>query len=110
MKMFYAAVTDLFFIARITESAKFSEAKVIFNGNFEELVNRIDYQMPDGLLVDLNGFLTADQLQEIKSKYNIRIIGYLSHVQTEMRKIAEEICDQVLSQAEFTKNLAQLLS
>ena len=70
MKTFYAAVTDLFFIARITESAKFVEAKVVFNGNFEELVNRIDYQMPDGLLVDLNGFLTADQLQEIKSKYN----------------------------------------
>ena len=110
MKMFYAAVTDLFFIARITESARFVEAKVIFTGNFEELTNRIEFEKPDGLLVDLNGFLTADQLREIKSKYDIRIIGYLSHVQTEMRKLAEEVCDEVLSQGEFTKNMAQLLS
>lgn len=108
-KLFYAVVTDLFFIGKISSFAKAVEAKVVFVDSYEHLIEKIEDSKPDGVLVDLNSFLTLGHIDHIRSKYDVTIIGYLPHVQTELMDRAKKVCDSVMSQGEFANNLVKIL-
>ena len=109
MKIFYAAVTDLFFIGKISSFAKAVNSRVVFIDSYEHLIEAIQDNMPEAVIVDLNGFLTLAHLDHIKSRYNVKIIGYLTHVQADMKQQAKKVCDQVLSQSEFSDSLVKVL-
>ena len=109
MKTFYAAVTDLFFIGKITSFAKAVGSKVVFIDSYEHLIEKIEDNKPDGVLVDLNSFLTLGHIDHIKSEYNVKIIGYLPHVQTDLMNRAQKVCDSVMSQGEFSNSLVRIL-
>jgi len=109
IKLFYAVVVDLFFIGKITSFAKSVGSKVVFLDSYEHLIEAIDDKMPEAVLVDLNGPLTVAHLDHIKSRYNVKMIGYLPHVQAELKQRAEKVCDRVMTQGEFSNNLVSIL-
>ena len=106
MKLVYAALQDLFFSAKIKGTADKTGAHVIFVTSYIELMEKIRENKPDLVIADLNGFLTPAHLSAIKG---VEVIGYLSHVQTDLRKRFENTC-RIMTQSQFSEKLPQLLS
>ena len=107
-KIFYAAVTDLFFIGKITSFAKAVGSKVVFLDSYEHIIEAVEDRKPEALIVDLNGFLTLGHIDHIRTKYGVKVIGYMPHVQEELKKRAGKVCE-VYTQGEFSNNLAKIL-
>jgi len=107
MKIFYAAVTDLFFIGKIGSFAKAVGSKVVFVDSYEHLLEAIEDNKPEAVIVDLNSFLTLAHIEAIRGK-GVRVIGYLPHVQTELMERAKKVCE-VYTQGEFSNNLVKIL-
>ena len=105
----YAALQDLFFHAKIKTTADHTGANVVFATSYDELMEKILRQKPDLLLVDLNGFMTPAHVSNARSK-GIKVIGYLSHIQTDIRKNYQNVCDRILTNSEFSQKLAEILS
>ena len=113
----FAFVDDLFFQAKIQETARKLNIKLEFIKTEKELMERIDSngeQKPSLLIFDLNN-TSAKPLSMIpklkaKLKKHTNIIGFLSHVQGELKMKAQEAgCDMVLPRSAFSQNLPQLL-
>ena len=107
MKLFYAAVTDLFFIGKIGSFAKAVGSKVVFVDSYEHLLEAIEDNKPEAVIVDLNSFLTLAHIEAIRGK-DVRVIGYLPHVQVDLMARAKNICE-VYTQGEFANNLGKIL-
>ncbi len=113
----YAFVDDLFFLAKIQETARKINVKVEFVKTDKDVFERMDQNgngKPTLIIVDLNN-LNAKPLAVIpklksKLKKETNIIGFVSHVQGELKmKATEAGCDMVLPRSAFSQNLAQLL-
>lgn len=113
----FAFVDDLFFQAKIQETARKLNVKVEFVKNDKDLGERIGQngdEKPSLLIFDLNN-VTAKPLTLIpklksKLKKGTSIIGFLSHVQGDLKQKAHEVgCDMVLPRSAFSQNLPQLL-
>jgi CheY-like chemotaxis protein len=115
-----ALVDDLFFQARLAETARKLGVTLKTVSTGATLVKMLE-AAPDGLpgdlprlvIVDLNarqGALEAiEQLQ--RSGNAIPVIGFLSHVQTELAERARAAgCKQVMPRSSFTANLSEILS
>lgn len=110
MKIFYAAVTDLFFMTKISSTAKAVGAQVVFTDSYEHLIEKIEDRPPSAVIVDLNSFLTLAHIEHIKSRFDVNIIGYLSHAQIDLQKNARKVCNEVYPQSELSDNLVKILS
>jgi DNA-binding NarL/FixJ family response regulator len=103
---------DLFFQMKLAETAKQLgvEVKVATNG---EALMRLMASEPKLVIVDLNARsqpIAAIEKLRLASK-NVRVVGFLSHVQTELAAQAQAAgCDEVLPRSSFTQNLAAILS
>ena len=113
----YAFVDDLFFLAKINETARKLGVKVEFVKTDKEVFERMGQNgndKPSLIIVDLNS-LTSKPLTIIpklksKLKKDTNIIGFVSHVQGELKVKAQEAgCDMVLPRSAFSQNLPQLL-
>jgi CheY-like chemotaxis protein len=115
-----ALVDDLFFQAKLTETARKIGVTLKTVSTGAALVKMLETQ-PDGthrdlphlIVVDLNA--RQDPLEAIKQLHAsgnpIPIIGFLSHVQTELAHQAEAAgCKQVMPRSSFTANLSEILS
>jgi len=115
-----ALVDDLFFQARLGETARKLGVTLKTVSTGASLVKMLE-AAPDGVpgdlprlvIVDLNarqGAVEAvEQLQ--RSGNPIPVIGFLSHVQTELAERARAAgCKQVMPRSSFTANLAEILS
>ena len=104
--MILIATNDLFFRVKIEEVAKQKNIEVKFVEEKYEIENT------SLLIVDLNfDKFSADKIKSIKQENpEMRIIGYLSHVQKELREAALRAgCDEVMPRSQFSKNLAEIL-
>ena len=101
----FALVTDLFFKAKIAETARQLGVEIVFAKNIGEIFGA------KLVIVDLEKF-GAGVVPEIKkANLKAKIVGYLSHVQVELKKQAlENGCGLVLAKSEFSKRLAELLT
>jgi hypothetical protein len=113
----YAFVDDLFFLAKINETARKLGVKVEFVKTDKDVFERMGQNgndKPSLIIFDLNN-LNAKPLSVIpklknKLKKETNIIGFVSHVQGELKLKAQEAgCDMVLPRSAFSQNLAQLL-
>jgi CheY-like chemotaxis protein len=111
-----AFVDDLFFVAKIQETARKLNIKVEFakpvKETLEEIVAR--EEKPSLIIYDLNAMsskpLTVIPKLKAKLKKATSIIGFLSHIQGELKVAAAEAgCDMVLPRSAFSQNLPQLL-
>lgn len=111
-------IEDLFFNAKITETARKLGVKVAFVKNDKEAIAELtSHQEADrpGLIVfDLNNAnakpLTLIPKLKAKLKKSTSIIGFLSHLQGDLKaKAVEAGCDTVMPRAAFSQNLPNLL-
>ncbi len=113
-KKLLAAVGDLFFTIKISDAAKKAGLQVEFVKTDKELLEKAK-EMPLLIVMDLN-FQAVQPLKMIarlKSHPDLKqisVIGYLSHVQGELKQKAHETgCDMVLARSAFSQNLPQIL-
>ncbi len=112
--MVLALVEDLIFLSKIQETAKILGVTV--QTTSPSVIEAQARANPGcGLLVDLNhrsGDVLA-QIQSLKSdpaSALIRVVGFLSHVQTDLAASARAAgCDMVLARSAFVKQLPEFL-
>jgi CheY-like chemotaxis protein len=113
----FAFVDDLFFQAKIQETARKLNVKVEFCKAEQDLLERMEQNgegKPSLIIFDMNN-ANAKPLSLIpklksKLKKETSIIGFLSHVQGDLKQKAHEVgCDMVLPRSAFSQNLPQLL-
>lgn len=109
-----AIVPDLFFSAKITETAKHVGATVEFARSETELLGKT--ADPAALIVlDLNaaGMDTVSivaKLKALPALADTPCVGFVRHEMSELIAAARQAgCDQVLSRNAFSKNLPQIL-
>ena len=109
-----AAVNDLFFVGKITAAAQRTGVPVEFVRTEPELLQKTESPAAM-LLLDLNDArlnpvslvakLKADPLRK-----DVRVIGFVSHVQTDLIRAADQAgCDLVLPRSVFSQQLDDLL-
>lgn len=113
----FVFIEDLFFLAKIQETARKLNVKVEFVKTDKDLLERMQQnpdEKPSLIIFDLNN-VNAKPLSLIpklksKLKKGTSIIGFLSHVQGDLKQRAHEVgCDMVLPRSAFSQNLPQLL-
>lgn len=109
-----AVLDDLFFTVKINESAKRAGMPVTFVKSEQDVLAQAG-EKPALIIFDLN-FAKIDPLnviRKLKADANfkdISVIGYLSHVQGELKQAAQAAgCDMVLPRSAFSQNLPQIL-
>jgi CheY-like chemotaxis protein len=113
----FAFVEDLFFLSKIQDTGRKMNVKVEFVKTEKELVERMKSngeEKPSLIIFDLNNVnakpLTLIPKLKSKLKKGTSIIGFLSHVQGDLKQKAHEVgCDMVLPRSAFSQNLPQLL-
>ena len=113
----FAFIEDLFFMAKIQETARKLNVKVEFVKTDKDLMERMEQngeEKPSLIIFDLNLAsvkpLTLIPKLKSKLKKGTSIIGFLSHVQGDLKQKAHEVgCDMVLPRSAFSQNLAQIL-
>lgn len=113
----FAFVDDLFFLAKIQETARKMNVKVEFVKTDKDLMEHMKQngeEKPSLIIFDLNNVnakpLTLIPKLKSKLKKGTSIIGFLSHVQGDLKQKAHEVgCDMVLPRSAFSQNLPQLL-
>jgi CheY-like chemotaxis protein len=109
-----AVVEDLMFTVKINDAAKKAGLPVEFVKSEEDVLVKAS-EGPTAIILDLN-FDAVNPLKVIESLKQdsthkaISLIGYLSHVQGELKKQAHEAgCDIVMTRSAFSQNLQAIL-
>jgi hypothetical protein len=115
----YCFIEDLFFLAKIQETARKLGVKVEFvKGTDKEAVDRIvgasEAEKPTLIVFDLNNAnakpMTLIPKFKTKFKKAVSIIGFLSHLQGDLKmKGMEAGCDTVMPRSAFSQSLPNLL-
>jgi CheY-like chemotaxis protein len=113
----YCFIEDLFFLAKIQETSRKLGIKVAFVKADKEVFNRLtdsDQARPSLIVFDLNNAnakpLTLIPKLRAKLKKGTSIIGFLSHLQGDLKaKAIEAGCDMVMPRSAFSQNLPNLL-
>ena len=115
----FCFIEDLFFLAKIQETARKLGVKVEFiKGSDKDAVARIafepDTDRPALLVFDLNNLNAKPMtlIPKFKTKYKkaVSIVGFLSHVQGDLKLKAVEVgCDTVMPRSAFSQSLPVLL-
>ncbi len=111
-----AAVDDMFFASKIRATAEALGVNIKFHRRLDILVGAAAEQSPDLIIVDLhneklNATELARALKASESSKGIPLIGFFSHVQTELQRQAIEAgFDHVIPRSIFSRDLARILS
>src|SRR5258705_13027626 len=113
-KKVLAVMDDLFFTVKINEAAKRAGLDIEFVKSEIDAVAK-SKELPTLIIFDLN--CTAVQPLELISQIKgcvetkgVSLLGYLSHIQAELKQKAQEIgCDTVLARSAFSQNLPMIL-
>jgi len=114
----FCFIEDLFFLAKIQETARKLGVKVEFVKGDKDVVQRI-LESPEGerpalLVFDLNNLnakpMTLIPKFKAKFKKSVSVIGFLSHIQGDLKlKGIEAGCDVVMPRSAFSQSLPNLL-
>jgi CheY-like chemotaxis protein len=116
MQKIVAAVEDLLFRSKISETAGALGVEAAFPRSSKKLVEQATQSPPDLLVLDLNStrFEPLTLLERLKSDEatkNVPIVGFLSHVQKDLAVAARESgCDRVMARSAFTRDLPKILA
>ena len=109
-----AAVEDLLFKSKISETASQLGIEATFPRNPRRLLEAMHESPPDLLVLDLNSarFEPLTLLEDVRSDEATRDVPTVgSHVQKDLAVAAREAgCDRVVARSAFTKDLPQLLA
>ncbi len=107
-----ALMDDLFFQMKLAETAKHLGVEVKVAATPDALQGLLT-PAPKLLIVDLNSrnepIATIQRLRAAKN--GVRVVGFLSHVQTDLAAQARAAgCDEVMPRSAFTQSLATILA
>ena len=111
-----AAVSDMIFASKISGAASQVDANVTFVKSLDKLIEQSKALPIKMIILDLNNlrFDPLKAIEELKASPDskeIPIVGFLSHVQVELRRKAQEMgCDFTMPRSQFNSNLADILS
>jgi PleD family two-component response regulator len=111
-----AAVEDLLFRSKISETASQLGVEASFPRNPKKLLEAVHDSPPDLLVLDLNSarFEPLSLLQALRSERatgGVTTVGFLSHVQKDLAVAAREAgCDRIVARSAFTKDLPEILA
>lgn len=109
-----AVLDDLFFTVKINEAAKRAGLAITFVKSEKDALEQAASH-PTVVIIDLN-CTCLDPLHLIRALKGdpvlskIDVIGYVSHVQGELKQQAQEAgCNMVLARSAFSQNLPQIV-
>jgi len=113
----FAFIDDLFFLAKIQEVGRKLNVKVEFVKSEKEITAKLaenPEEKPSLVIVDLNSNsikpLTVISKLKSKLKKGTSIVGFVSHVQGDLKLKAQEAgCDAVMPRSAFSQTLPSLL-
>ena len=111
-----AVVDDMFFAAKIRAVAEAVGVEISFPRNKEVLIQKARETKPRLIVVDLHNQkfdsnALANELKSDEQTREIRILGFFSHVQTELQRNAIAAgFDQVIPRSVFARDLPKILS
>lgn len=114
-KKVVAVLDDLFFSSKIREAAKTLEIEVEFVKKPDGLNEKISSEKPSVIIFDLNSRFGSplEIIKKIKSASELKripVIGFLSHVQIELKKEAHRAgCDLVIPRSRFSNDMIEML-
>ena len=110
-----AAVEDLLFKSKISETAETLGIEARFPRSKEKILDSLRESQPDLLILDLNSarFEPLTLLRTVSTDdttKGIPTVGFLSHVQKDLAVAARESgCDKVMARSAFTRDLPKIL-
>jgi CheY-like chemotaxis protein len=114
-----ALIDDLFFLAKVHETAKHTGVTLETAATGEQLLKAAAASPAALILVDLNARQGAlDAVEHLCASNGAadgqakprRVIAFLSHVQTDLAERARSAgCQDVMPRSKFTQNLAEIL-
>jgi len=113
-KKILAVLEDLMFTVKINESAKRAGLPVEFLKSAHDVLERAR-SLPSAIIIDLNfqGIDPIELVKKLKADVEtkaVTLIGYVSHVQVELKQQAQDAgCNVVLARSAFSQNLPQIL-
>ncbi len=114
-KKILAVVDDLLFTVKISDAAKRTGLEVEFVKSELDVLEKATQERPLLIILDLNN-TAVDPLKLISKLKSdgalkqISVIGYLSHVQGELKQQAQEAgANIVMARSAFSQNLQQIL-
>jgi PleD family two-component response regulator len=110
-----AVVDDLLFTVKINDAAKRAGLNVEFVKSEQDVIEKVSQEKPLLIILDLNN--TSVEPLRLISKLKgdgdlkqISLIGYLSHVQGELKQKAQEAgANIVMARSAFSQYLQQIL-
>jgi PleD family two-component response regulator len=112
-KRVLAIVSDLFFSVKLSEAAKRNGMAIEFIKEAGEVLEKARTR-PTLIVFDLNfdavePIKLISQLKSSPETRTVSLIGYLSHVQGELKQQAQEAgCDMVMARSALSQNLMQI--
>ena len=113
-KKIVAAIGDLFFTVKIRETARHAGIDVEFVKSEKDVLEMAKTH-PLLIILDLGFSLLQPikligKLKSAEESKQISLIGYLSHVEGELKQKAHDAgCDMVMAKSAFSQNLPQIL-
>jgi DNA-binding NarL/FixJ family response regulator len=108
-----AMVDDLFFQAKIVETARHLGVDLRICTTPDALLAEISKATPKLVVMDLNSRnQPLDAIARLRSTVpDVPLVGFLSHVQTELAEQAHAAgCREVMPRSKFTQDLATILA
>jgi len=110
-----AVVDDLLFTVKINDAAKRAGLNVEFVKSEHDVIEKVTQEKPLLIILDLNNTSVEPLrlISKLKSDGDLKqisLIGYLSHVQGELKQKAQEAgANIVMARSAFSQNLQQIL-
>lgn len=114
-KKILAVVDDLLFTVKIGDAAKRVGLDVEFLKSEKDVIEKATQEKPLLIILDLNNnsVQPLDLISRLKGDGDLKqisLIGYLSHVQGELKQQAHEAgANIVMARSAFSQNLQQIL-
>jgi CheY-like chemotaxis protein len=114
-KKILAVVDDLLFTVKISDAAKRAGLEAEFVKSEKDVIEKATHEKPLLIIFDLNNnsVQPLELIAKLKNDGDLRhisLIGYLSHVQGELKQKAQEAgANIVMARSAFSQNLPQIL-
>jgi CheY-like chemotaxis protein len=110
-----AVLDNLFFVAKIKEAARQAGLRLETARSAAQALDKAQAARPVIILIDLDATACQpfDLIRQLKAEQSLRaipLLGFVSHVQTEVQEQARQAgCDRVLARSVFSRDLHRLL-
>jgi DNA-binding NarL/FixJ family response regulator len=113
MAQILALVDDIFFQAKMLETAKHAGVEMKSFASGDALLAEISHAAPKLVVIDLNArHAPVEAIASLRSRDSqVPVVAFFSHVQTELAQRARQAgCAEVMPRSKFTKDLAAIFS